>query len=105
MAETHEGDSRRDFLIITTTAVGAVGAACVAWPFIDQMNPAADTLALASIEFDVSTVAEGQAVTLTWRGKPVFVRHRTADEIAEAESVPLDDLRDPEPDSARAEKP
>lgn len=105
MAETHEGDSRRDFLIISTTAVGAVGAACVAWPFIDQMNPAADTLALASIEFDVSTVAEGQSVTLTWRGKPVFVRHRSADEIAEADAVPLDDLRDPQPDSARAEKP
>ncbi|WP_420564320.1 ubiquinol-cytochrome c reductase iron-sulfur subunit [Thalassobaculum sp.] len=105
MAETHEGDSRRDFLIITTTAVGAVGAACVAWPFIDQMNPAADTLALASIEFDVSTVAEGQSVTLTWRGKPVFVRHRTPAEIEEAREVPLDDLRDPQTDAERAEKP
>ncbi|MFX4223796.1 MAG: ubiquinol-cytochrome c reductase iron-sulfur subunit [Thalassobaculum sp.] len=105
MAETHEGDSRRDFLIISTTAVGAVGAACVAWPFIDQMNPAADTLALASIEFDVSTVAEGQSVTLTWRGKPVFVRHRTPEEIEEAREVPLDELRDPQPDSDRAEKP
>jgi ubiquinol-cytochrome c reductase iron-sulfur subunit len=105
MVDTHEGDTRRDFLIISTTAVGAVGAACVAWPFIDQMNPAADTLALASIEFDVSTVEEGQAVTLTWRGKPVFVRHRTPEEIAEAEDVPLDELRDPETDSARAEKP
>ncbi|MEQ8585489.1 MAG: ubiquinol-cytochrome c reductase iron-sulfur subunit [Thalassobaculaceae bacterium] len=105
MAETHEGDSRRDFLVITTTAVGAVGAACVAWPFIDQMNPAADTLALASIEFDVSTVAEGQSVTLTWRGKPVFVRHRTPAEIEEANAVPLDDLRDPQPDSERALNP
>lgn len=105
MAETHEGDSRRDFLIISTTAVGAVGAACVAWPFIDQMNPAADTLALASIEFDVSTVAEGQSVTLTWRGKPVFVRHRTPAEIEEAREVPLDDLRDPQTDAERAEKP
>ncbi|WPZ36759.1 ubiquinol-cytochrome c reductase iron-sulfur subunit [Thalassobaculum sp. OXR-137] len=105
MAETHEGDSRRDFLIITTTAVGAVGAACVAWPFIDQMNPAADTLALASIEFDVSTVAEGQSVTLTWRGKPVFVRHRTPAEIEEAREVPLDELRDPQTDDERVEKP
>ncbi|MDF1792665.1 MAG: ubiquinol-cytochrome c reductase iron-sulfur subunit [Thalassobaculaceae bacterium] len=105
MAETHEGDSRRDFLIISTTAVGAVGAACVAWPFIDQMNPAADTLALASIEFDVSTVAEGQSVTLTWRGKPVFVRHRTPKEIEEAQEVPLDDLRDPQADSDRVIKP
>ena len=105
MAETHEGDSRRDFLIITTTAVGAVGAACVAWPFIDQMNPAADTLALASIEFDVSTVAEGQSVTLTWRGKPVFVRHRTPKEIEEARAVPLDELRDPQTDAERAIEP
>jgi ubiquinol-cytochrome c reductase iron-sulfur subunit len=105
MADTHEGDSRRDFLMISTTAVGAVGAACVAWPFIDQMNPAADTLALASIEFDVSTVEEGQSVTLTWRGKPVFVRHRTPEEISEAEAVPLDDLRDPQTDEARVEKP
>ena len=105
MAETHEGDSRRDFLIITTTAVGAVGAACVAWPFIDQMNPAADTLALASIEFDVSTVAEGQSVTLTWRGKPIFVRHRTPKEIEEAREVPLDELRDPQTDAERVIEP
>lgn len=105
MADTHQGDTRRDFLYVATTAVGAVGAACVAWPFIDQMNPAADTLALASIEFDVSTVAEGQSVTLTWRGKPVFVRHRTPAEIEEAREVPLDDLRDPQTDAERAEKP
>ncbi len=105
MAETHDGESRRDFLIIATSAVGAVGVGCAAWPFIDQMNPAADTLALASIEFDVSTVEEGQSVTLTWRGKPVFVRHRTAEEIAEAEETPLDALPDPQADSARAEKP
>ena len=105
MAETHEGENRRDFLIVTTTAVGAVGAACVAWPFIDQMNPAADTLALASIEFDVSTVEVGQSVTLTWRGKPVFVRHRTPEEIAEADETPLADLPDPQTDADRAEKP
>ena len=105
MAETHEGETRRDFLIVTTSAVGAVGVGCAVWPFIDQMNPAADTLALASIEFDVSTVEQGQAVTLTWRGKPVFVRHRTPEEIAEAAETPLADLPDPQADSARAAKP
>lgn len=105
MADTHQGETRRDFLYIATAAVGAVGAASVAWPFIDQMNPAADVLALASIEFDTATVAEGMAVTVKWRGKPVFVRHRTAKEIEEARAVPLSDLPDPETDEARAIKP
>ncbi len=105
MADTHQGETRRDFLYVATAAVGAVGAACAAWPFIDQMNPAADTLALASIEFDTGTVAEGMAVTVKWRGKPVFVRHRTPQEIEEARAVPLDELRDPQSDTARAIKP
>ena len=64
---------RRDFIVVATYAMGAVGAAAVAWPLIDQMNPAADTLALASTEVDVSKIAEGQAITVTWRGKPVFI--------------------------------
>ena len=82
-ADGHEPD-RRDFIVVATYAMGAVGAGAVAWPLIDQMNPAADTLALASTEVDVSKIAEGQAITVTWRGKPVFIRHRTADEIARA---------------------
>jgi len=68
-------------------------------------DPAADTLALASIEVDVSKIAEGQSITLKWRGKPVFIRHRTAAEIAEAEKVISADLRDPEEDTARVQKP
>ena len=87
--------TRRDFLYIATAAAGAVGAASVAWPFIDQMNPDAGTLALAEIEVDVSQVAEGQSITAKWRGKPVFIRQRTAEEIASAKAVPLSDLKDP----------
>jgi ubiquinol-cytochrome c reductase iron-sulfur subunit len=97
--------SRRDFIVVASYAMGAVGAGAFAWPLIDQMNPAADTLALASIEVDVSKIAEGQSITLKWRGKPVFIRHRTAAEIAEAEKVISADLRDPEEDAARVQKP
>ena len=78
---------RRDFIVVATYAMGAVGAAAVAWPLVDQMNPAADTLALANTEVDISKIAEGQSITVKWRGKPVFVRHRTADEIARAETA------------------
>ena len=104
MAEVQHDESRRDFLIVTTAAVGAVCAACAIWPFIDQMNPAADTLALASTEVNIGAVEAGMAITVMWRGKPVFVRHRTEDEIASAESVPLDDLPDPVPDSERVQQ-
>ncbi len=97
--------SRRDFIVVASYAMGAIGAGAVAWPLIDQMNPAADTLALASIEVDVSKIEEGQSITLKWRGKPVFIRHRTADEISRADSVTLDELRDPQTDAERAEKP
>jgi ubiquinol-cytochrome c reductase iron-sulfur subunit len=93
--------TRRDFLYVAAGAVGAVGVAGIAWPLINQLNPDASVLALASIEFDVSPVAEGQSVTVMWRGSPVFVRHRTAAEIEEARAVPLTDLKDPETDEAR----
>ena len=74
-------------------------------PLIDQMNPAADTLALANIEVDISKISEGQSITVKWRGKPVFIRHRTADEVARANATDLADLRDPESDKDRVEKP
>ncbi|SHM31216.1 ubiquinol-cytochrome c reductase iron-sulfur subunit [Roseibium suaedae] len=86
--------TRRDFLYIATGAMGAVGAGALAWPFIDQMNPDASALALASIEVDVTSVQEGQSVTVKWRGKPVFIRNRTAKEVEEANSVPVGDLPD-----------
>ncbi|RJF80976.1 ubiquinol-cytochrome c reductase iron-sulfur subunit [Azospirillum cavernae] len=104
-AASGDGSTRRDFLYLATGAVGVVGAASAAWPFISSMNPAADTLALASIDVDLAPVAEGQAITVTWRGKPVFVRHRNAKEIEEAKTVNLGDLRDPASDESRVKKP
>ena len=100
-----EDAGRRDFIVIATNAMFGLGAAAVAWPLIDQMNPAADTLALANIEVDVSKIEEGQSITVKWRGKPVFIRHRTEDEIARASATDIADLRDPESDAVRAEKP
>ncbi|MDJ1159319.1 ubiquinol-cytochrome c reductase iron-sulfur subunit [Chelatococcus sp. SYSU_G07232] len=94
--------TRRDFLFIATGAVGAVGVAAVAWPFINQMNPDAQTIAAgAPVEVDLSPIAEGQIVKLFWRGKLIFVRHRTKKEIEEAEKVDVASLPDPQPDSAR----
>ncbi len=89
------GASRRDFLYIATGTVGAAGTALALWPFIDQMNPDASVLALASTEFDMAPLEEGQGVTIKWRGKPVFIRHRTKEEIEKAKKTPLADLKDP----------
>ncbi len=100
-----DGETRRDFLYLTATAMGVVGTAFVAWPIIDSMNPAADVRALSSTEVDLSPVEVGMAITVIWRGNPVFVRHRTAAEIEAARSVALDDLPDPETDEARVQKP
>lgn len=96
---------RRDFLQLTAAAFGAVGAGAVAWPFVNSLNPAKDTLALASIEVDIAGIEVGQSVTVVWRGKPVFIRHRTAEEIAEAEKVDVALLRDKETDKDRVKKP
>ena len=103
-SQSEKEPNRRDFLYVATGAVGAVGAAAVAWPLIDQMNPDASVLALASIEFDLSSVEVGQSVTIKWRGFPVFVRHRTETEIEEARAVPLDALKDPETDAQRVKE-
>lgn len=99
--------NRREFLALTAGGLGVVGAATAAWPLVDTMNPAADTLALASIEVDISGVAPGQSLTKMWRGKPVFIRHRTEDEIAKAKEVDeqADTLRDPQRDADRVQKP
>ncbi len=86
--------SRRDFLYIATGTAGAVGAAAVAWPFIDQMRPDASTLAVAQIDVDLSSVEPGMSLTAMWRGKPVFIRNRTEAEIEAARQVPLEDLPD-----------
>jgi ubiquinol-cytochrome c reductase iron-sulfur subunit len=94
--------TRRDFLYIATGVVGAVGAAAAAWPLIAQMNPDASTIAAgAPIEVDLAPIAEGQVIKVFWRGKPIFINHRTKKEIEEAEKVNLASLPDPEPDSKR----
>jgi ubiquinol-cytochrome c reductase iron-sulfur subunit len=91
----HADPNRRDFLYIATGAVGAVGAALAVWPFIHQMNPDASVRALASIEVDLGPIAEGQGITIKWRGNPVFIRHRTPKEIEEAKVTPVAELKDP----------
>jgi ubiquinol-cytochrome c reductase iron-sulfur subunit len=99
-----DGETRRDFLLYASSAVGVAGAALALWPFVHSMNPAADVLALASTEVDLSKVEVGQAITVMWRGKPIFVRYRTAEEIEAARAVDVDDLRDPQTDEERVKK-
>lgn len=104
-SEQESGDpTRRDFIVLAAGATGAVGAAATAWPFINSMNPSADVLALSSIEVDLAPVAAGQTIKVKWRGKPVFIRHRTPAEIKEAEDVNVSQLRDPQPDESRVKK-
>ena len=97
--------SRRDILMLATSAGAVTAAGGMAWPLIAQMNPDASARALASTEVDVSTVPEGQIITVKWRGKPVFIRHRTEKEIKDAQAVSLAELPDPESDDRRVQKP
>jgi ubiquinol-cytochrome c reductase iron-sulfur subunit len=90
-----EEPTRRDFIVILAQSFAGVGAAVALWPFISQMNPDASTQALASIEVDLSPVKAGQAITVSWRGKPVFIRNRTPEEVKAALAVKLTDLKDP----------
>ena len=99
-----EKETRRDFLVLTTVAMATVGAGLAAWPFIDSMNPAADVIAGSSTELDLAPIKPGQMVTVVWRGKPVFVGHRTADQIAHAKADDAVDMIDPEPNSARVQR-
>lgn len=96
--------NRRDFLSYLAVGMGVVGGGAFVWPLIDSLNPSADVLALASVDVDLSAIEVGSAVKVFWRGKPVFIRHRTAEEIAEAEAVPISDLIDPQTDEERTEK-
>ncbi len=100
---THAAEpTRRDFLYIATGAVGAVGAAAVAWPFVSQLKPDAATVAAgAPVDVDLAPIAEGQSIKLFWRGKLIFVRNRTAKEIEEARAVDVSSLPDPQADQAR----
>ena len=95
-ADANEGARRRDFIYIATGAFAAAGAAAVAWPLVNQMNPSADVLALASIDLDLASVQPGQAIKASFRGKPLFVRRLTPAEIDTANKVPVSELRDPQ---------
>lgn len=86
-------------------AFGAVGAAIAAFPLINSLNPAKDTLAMASVEVDISDIPAGAAKTVMWRGKPVFIRHRTPEQIESAEDVNLQNLIDKQTDEERVKKP
>ena len=96
---------RRDFLFTATYTIGAVGIGTVIWPLIDQMNPDSSVKALATTEVDISGVELGKTITVLWRGKPIFIRRRTQEEIKEASAVDLKDLKDPQKDSDRTKNP
>ena len=96
---------RRDFLFTATYTIGAVGLAVAIWPLVDQMNPDSSVKALSTTEVDISSLKPGKTITVLWRGKPIFIRRRTTQEIDEATAVDLKDLKDPEKDSDRAKDP
>ena len=96
---------RRDFIFTASYALGAVGVGAVVWPLIDQMNPDRSVKALASTEVDISSLEPGKSITVLWRGKPVFIKRRTKDEIEEARNVDIKDLPHPEKDEDRAKDP
>ena len=96
---------RRDFLFTVTYTIGVVGLGAAVWPLIDQMNPDSSVKALATTEADITNVEPGKTITVLWRGKPIFIRRRTKEEIKEASLVDLKDLKDPQKDSDRTKDP
>jgi len=96
---------RRDFIFTASYMLGAVGVGAAVLPLIDQMNPDASVKALSSTEVDVSEVSPGQSITVLWRGKPVFIKRRTKEDISKARDVDLKELKDPEKDEDRAKNP
>ncbi|VTZ59864.1 ubiquinol-cytochrome c reductase iron-sulfur subunit [Sinorhizobium medicae] len=97
---------RRDFLYIATGMAATVGAAAALWPFIDSMQPSADVTAMASVEIDISLIEPGQRVTVKWRGKPLFIVHRTDEMLKQAQADDASPaLIDPASDSTRVQRP
>ena len=105
MSKKAKKKSRRNFIHQASGALGVVAVASAGWPLVDQMNPSKDVEALSKIEIDLSDLAEGKSTTVMWRGKPLFIKHRTTKEIDEANRVNIDDLPDPETDKARVKNP
>ena len=104
MSKEEKKVNRRDFLFTASYTIGAVGVGAVIWPMIHQMNPDKAQQALATTEVDISQVEPGKSITVLWRGKPIFLKRRTPDEIAEARAVNLDDLPDPQKDEDRVKE-
>ena len=104
MSKEEKKVNRRDFLFTASYTIGAVGVGAVIWPMIDQMNPDRAQQALATTEVDISSIEPGKSITVLWRGKPVFLKRRTSEEIAEARAVKLDDLPDPQKDEDRVKE-
>ncbi len=96
--------TRRDFIVLTASAVAGIGALSFIWPLASSLKPAADVLALASIEVNISAVKPGETIRVKWRGKPVFIRRRTQEELKTVDSVAMGALPDPESDEARVKK-
>lgn len=96
-----EGETRRDFIVLAANSAAALGAAAAVWPLVDSLNPAADTRALSTTEVDISAVEPGQTLSVMWRGKPVFIKRRTEQEISDARQVAMSDLPDPQKDEDR----
>ena len=103
--QKRETSERRDFLFTASYALGAVGVGAAVWPLIDQMNPDASVKALAITEVDISKIGLGKTITVLWRGKPVFIRRRTQEEISKAQNVNLEELKNPQKDEDRVKKP
>jgi len=101
-------DQRKVFSYLMTATVGAcsaVTAKSAVVKLVTYLSPSRDVLALSKVEVKLSEIPPGKSAIVKWRGKPLFVRHRTQQEIDSANSVNLSELRDPEPDSARVTKP
>lgn len=97
--------TRRDFLYLTAGAMGAVGAGAVAVPFIKNMGPADDVLAASTVDVDLAHIKPGEVMTTLWRGKPVFIKNRTPEEVKDVRAIPLNSLKDPETDQERTQNP
>ena len=100
---TDEKKTRRDFIHITSGVTVASGLVAAGWPLIDQMNPSADVLALATVEVDLEPLQPGQSISVLWRGKPLFIRYRTDEEISKAVDIDINSLKDPQLDKDRAQ--
>jgi ubiquinol-cytochrome c reductase iron-sulfur subunit len=97
-------EKRRKFLKTAAYSAAGIGAACAILPFVDSMNPSSDVQALASIEVDISNIKVGEEKKVMWRGKPIFIKRRTVQEIEDAQKVKLSELPDPQADSDRVKK-